>query len=76
MRNTLVKAEKSSLEKYLGWKLAADVTSHFFSDFVDEDTNEFIRIERNILVAKKGTVITRPVIEAIDKAEVYAVAVY
>lgn len=76
MKHTLVRAQKEDLKKYLGWTLAMDVTEHLSQDWIDEDSGEVTRIERNLPVAWKGTVLTRDMIEKIDRSQVYAVAVY
>ena len=52
-----VKAEKKSLAKCEGKRLAARVLRTWVEDFVDEDTGEVVSIERNEIVLERDTVL-------------------
>jgi DNA-directed RNA polymerase subunit beta len=52
-----VKADKKTLEKYEGKKLAARVLRSWVEDFVDEDTGEVVSIERNEVVLERDSVL-------------------
>jgi DNA-directed RNA polymerase subunit beta len=58
-----VKADKKSLDKFLGKKLAARVLRTWVEDFVDEDTGEVVSIERNEVVMERDTVLDESAIE-------------
>ncbi|MCK7559982.1 hypothetical protein MKQ70_35670 [Chitinophaga sedimenti] len=55
-----VKADKKSLEKYAGKKLAARVLRSWVEDFVDEDTGEVVSIERNEIMLERDSIWTKP----------------
>ena len=65
-----VKADKKSLDKYLGKKLAARVLRTWVEDFVDEDTGEVVSIERNEVVMERDTVLDENAIETISEMDV------
>jgi DNA-directed RNA polymerase subunit beta len=50
-----VNADKKSLDRFLGKKLAARVLRTWVEDFVDEDTGEVVSIERNEVVMERDT---------------------
>ena len=52
-----VKADKKSLEKCIGKRLAARVLRTWVEDFVDEDTGEVVSIERNEIILERDVVI-------------------
>jgi DNA-directed RNA polymerase subunit beta len=52
-----VKANKSSLKKAVGRKLAARVLKTWIEDFVDEDTGEVVSIERNEVILDRETIL-------------------
>jgi len=52
-----VKANKASLKKAVGRKLAARVLKSWIEDFVDEDTGEVVSIERNEVLLDRETVL-------------------
>ncbi|HTJ11002.1 MAG TPA: DNA-directed RNA polymerase subunit beta [Dinghuibacter sp.] len=58
-----VPADKKSLEKYLGKRLAARVLRSWVEDFVDEDTGEVVSLERNEVVMERDTVLDKNAIE-------------
>ena len=60
-----VKADKKTLEKYQGKKLAARVLRSWVEDFVDEDTGEVVSIERNEVVLERDSVLDEENIELI-----------
>lgn len=68
-----VKAEKKSLDKFLGKKLAARVLRTWVEDFVDEDTGEVVSIERNEVVMERDTVLDESAIETISEMDVKSV---
>ena len=65
-----VKAEKKSLEKFLGKKLAARVLRTWVEDFVDEDTGEVVSIERNEVVMERDTILDENAIATISGMDV------
>ncbi len=52
-----VKADKKTLSKYIGRRLAARVLRSWVEDFVDEDTGEVVSIERNEIVLERDSVL-------------------
>ncbi|MBS1729978.1 MAG: DNA-directed RNA polymerase subunit beta [Bacteroidetes bacterium] len=60
-----VMADKKSLQKFLGKKLAARVLRTWVEDFVDEDTGEVVSIERNEIVMERDTILDEEAIEII-----------
>jgi len=60
-----VKANKSSLKKAVGRKLAARVLKSWNEDFVDEDTGEVVSIERNEVIIDRETILENSHIDAI-----------
>jgi DNA-directed RNA polymerase subunit beta len=68
-----VKADKKSLDNYLGKKLAARVLRTWVEDFVDEDTGEVVSIERNEVVMERDTVLDESAIETISEMDVKSV---
>ena len=68
-----VTADKKSLDKFLGKKLAARVLRTWVEDFVDEDTGEVVSIERNEVVMERDTVLDESAIETISEMEVKSV---
>ncbi len=65
-----VKANKTSLKKELGRKLAARVLKSWIEDFVDEDTGEVVSIERNEVILERDTVLDEENIELILETDV------
>jgi DNA-directed RNA polymerase subunit beta len=68
-----VKADKKTLGKYVGKRLAARVLRTWVEDFVDEDTGEVVSIERNEIVMERDTVLDEEAIETITSLEVGSV---
>jgi DNA-directed RNA polymerase subunit beta len=68
-----VPADRKSLDKFLGKKLAARVLRTWVEDFVDEDTGEVVSIERNEVVMERDTVLDESAIETISDMEVKSV---
>ena len=60
-----VKAQKTSLKKVIGRRLAARVVRSWIEDFVDEDTGEVVSIERTETVIERETVLEQEYIEQI-----------
>ncbi len=52
-----IKADKRSLKKAIGRKLAARVLRKWTEDFVDEDTGEVVTIERNEIILERDVVL-------------------
>ena len=50
-----VKVNRTTLQKYVGRKLAARVLKTWVEDFVDEDTGEVVSIERNEVIIDRET---------------------
>ncbi len=65
-----IKADKKSLKKAVGRKLAARVLKKWVEDFVDEDTGEVVSIERNEIILERDTVLEEDHIEQILEADV------
>ena len=52
-----VKADKKTLEKNIGKRLAARVLRTWVEDFVDEDTGEVVSLERNEVILERDTIL-------------------
>jgi len=68
-----VKADKKSLQKYIGKRLAARVLRTWVEDFVDEDTGEVVSIERNEIVLERDTVLDEEAIDMVSEMDVKSV---
>lgn len=68
-----VKADKKTLQEFIGKKLAARVLRTWVEDFVDEDTGEVVSIERNEVVMERDTVLDEDAIEMIAELDVKSV---
>ncbi len=68
-----VKADKKSLDKFLGKRLAARVLRTWVEDFVDEDTGEVVSIERNEIILERDSVLDESNIAMILEMEVKSV---
>jgi DNA-directed RNA polymerase subunit beta len=68
-----VKAEKKSLAKYEGKRLAARVLRTWVEDFVDEDSGEVVSIERNEVIMERDTVLSKKDIDTILEMNVKSV---
>ncbi len=68
-----VKADKKTLGKYVGKRLAARVLRTWVEDFVDEDTGEVVSIERNEIVMERDTVLDEEAISTITELDVKSV---
>src|SRR5450432_446791 len=68
-----VPADKKSLEKFIGGKLAARVLRTWVEDFVDEDTGEVVSIERNEIVLERDTVLDEEAIDMVIEMDVKSV---
>ncbi len=68
-----VKADKKSLAKCIGKRLAARVLRTWVEDFVDEDTGEVVSIERNEIVLERDSVLDEENIELIIEMEVKSI---
>ena len=64
-----VKADRKSLEKAVGRKLAARVLRSWTEDFVDEDTGEVVTIERNEIILERDVILDEDNIELILEAD-------
>ena len=65
-----IEATPENLKANMGRKLAAKVLKTWNEDFVDEDTGEFIPIERTMPVVERGEVIDEETIQKLSDAEV------
>ncbi len=66
-----VKANKKSLNKYIGRKLSARVLRMWTEEYVDEETSEItMSLERTEVVVERGTVLDKDIIELIIKTGV------
>jgi DNA-directed RNA polymerase subunit beta len=70
---TEVPADKKSLAKQIGKKLAARVLRTWVEDFVDEDTGEVVSIERNEIVMERDTVLDEEAIDIIAELDTKSV---
>jgi len=68
-----VKADKKTLSKHIGKRLAARVLRTWVEDFVDEDTGEVVSIERNEIVMERDTLLDEDAVETITSLEVASV---
>jgi DNA-directed RNA polymerase subunit beta len=68
-----VKADKKTLQKYNGKRLAARVLRTWVEDFVDEDTGEVVSIERNEVVLERDTILDDEAIEMVSEMDVKSV---
>ena len=68
-----VKADKKSLEKCIGKRLAARVLRTWVEDFVDEDTGEVVSIERNEIILERDIVLDATNIALIIEMEAKSV---
>ncbi len=68
-----VKADKKTLAKYTGRRLAARVLRSWTEDFVDEDTGEVVSIERNEIVLERDSVLDDNAINMITEMDVKSV---
>ncbi|HMQ08055.1 MAG TPA: DNA-directed RNA polymerase subunit beta [Saprospiraceae bacterium] len=64
-----ITADKKSLEKAIGRKLAARVLRKWTEDFVDEDTGEVVTIERNEIILERDIILDEDNIGFILEAE-------
>ncbi len=68
-----IKADKKSLEKCIGKRLAARVLRTWVEDFVDEDTGEVVSIERNEIILERDIVLDASNISLIIEMEAKSV---
>jgi len=64
-----VKANKTTLKKAIGRKLAARVLRTWTEDFVDEDTGEVVTIERNEIILDRDIILDADNVELIIESE-------
>jgi len=68
-----IKADKKTLEKHVGKRLAARVLRTWVEDFVDEDTGEVVSIERNEIVLERDSILDESNISLIMEMDVKSV---
>ena len=68
-----VKADKKTLEKNVGKRLAARVLRTWVEDFVDEDTGEVVSIERNEIILERDSILDESNIAMILEMDVKSV---
>ena len=71
-----VKVNRSTLQKYVGRKLAARVLKAWVEDFVDEDTGEVVSIERNEVIIDRETPLEEEHIDEIIASGVQNVLIH
>ncbi|MFN4084517.1 MAG: DNA-directed RNA polymerase subunit beta [Spirosomataceae bacterium] len=71
-----VEANRESLQKMVGRRLAARVLKSWTEDFVDEDTGEVVSIDRNEVILERDEEITQDSIEIILDTEQKSVIVH
>ena len=67
---------RTTLQKYVGCKLAARVLKTWVEDFVDEDTGEVVSIERNEVIIDRETPLEEEHIEEIIASGVRTVLIH
>ena len=65
-----IKADKKSLKKAIGRKLAARVLKKWNEDFVDEDTGEVVTIERNEIILERDDTLDEQNVELILESDI------
>ncbi len=65
-----IKADKKSLKKAIGRKLAARVLRKWTEDFVDEDTGEVVTIERNEIILERDIILDEDAVAHILDADI------
>lgn len=68
-----IKADKRSLKKAIGRKLAARVLKKWNEDFVDEDTGEVVTIERNEIILERDDTLDEENINLILDSEIESI---
>ncbi len=68
-----VKADKKTLQKYEGKRLAARVLRTWVEDFVDEDTGEVVSLERNEVILERDSILDEANISAILEVDAKSV---
>lgn len=68
-----VKADKKTLSKYIGRRLAARVLRSWVEDFVDEDTGEVVSIERNEVVLERDSILDEEALNLITEMGIKSV---
>ncbi|MBS1732503.1 MAG: DNA-directed RNA polymerase subunit beta [Bacteroidetes bacterium] len=68
-----IKADKKTLEKNVGKRLAARVLRTWVEDFVDEDTGEVVSIERNEIILERDSILDEANIAMILEMDVKSV---
>ncbi len=71
-----VKVNKKNLKAVIGRRLAAQVIQTQYEDFGDEDTGEYVSLERNVAVLDRDTVITEENIPTILDSGVSSILVH
>jgi len=71
-----VKANKTTLKKFIGSRLAARVVRSWIEDFVDEDTGEVVSIERTEVIIDRETVLEAGHIDQIAESGVETVLIH
>lgn len=59
-----------------GQRLASRVTKKIYEDFVNDDTDEVFQVERNLLIAERGTRLTPELIRQIAQAGISKVTIF
>src|SRR6476620_7610242 len=68
-----IKADKKTLEKHIGKRLAARVLRSWVEDFVDEDTGEVVSIERNEVILERDSILDEEAIDTISEMDIKSV---
>ncbi|KGN99541.1 DNA-directed RNA polymerase subunit beta [Porphyromonas macacae] len=71
-----VKANKASLKKHLGQKIAARIVNTYFDDLSDEDTGEVVSMERTVILVEREVELTEDVIDTIIESGVKTVILH
>ena len=71
-----LKANKNTLKKVVGRKLAARVLKTWIEDFVDEDTGEVVSIERNEVLLERDHTLTAEDVDVIIDSGVKSIILH
>ncbi len=71
-----VKANKATLKKHLGQKIAARIVNTYFDDLSDEDTGEVVSMERTVILVEREVELTEDVIDTIIESGVKTVILH
>lgn len=71
-----VKANKATLKKHIGQRIAARIVNTYFDDLSDEDTGEVVSMERTVILVEREVELTDEVIDTIVESGVKTVVLH